>query len=902
MLLGVTAVALAGPEGSFVDGAGSQQAGGIVKYGPINPENGFPDWYRDAKGNEVEPCVQAADPNCNGPEVPNPDAPTTFPGNFPGEFFYWMGDAALTANGGNDVLAEFALVGTFASEIPRFPDQMGFTRTRYRVRGGLQPNPQYKITNPYGVDVVDSGPAGPQPGNEDLASPFVTEDVGAAAGAFGQLFSGQVGPLLKWDTGAPAGYLGDPATPHTVTGSAVQDGSGAFQNYVKIEGPGIGGANNTNACPGLTPTTSPDCIYTPLFSIMGKKSTKGGVDVARATYSRAADGKSQLDVLAESKIDQDIVVRDTQVGSDPTTGRRFSTTPLAGKDGRYYARVATKSVPDKVEVVNRSDNPMTVKATPVTDHLTGTAEYSTDTDTLHVTAESSDKGGAGGLTATGFGTVPDAATTPGAGAADFAAVGVPPNTVEVKSGHGGSVEIPVKITGAKATTPLALAAMISAPAAVEQRSVITLDGSASAGDIDSYKWTSAEGVAFTGGVDNAPKVSFNSGGRERDLHFTLTVTSATSTPSAASQTVTIHVNAVTAPVAQIAFNGQVLADAATIDVPQNLELTLDGSGSTGANAFTWTRVSGPGLPVGTVRNQAKLTFVMPKSNPNPATDDITLQLQVRRPGVSAADCATIADGCKVQTVTLHPIVDTLNSTKVRLGTSTSRWVIDGTATPPTQNQDNVYSGQPTDATRLIGSSAVLADNTWSVDVRDSDIPLTGCKCVTIVSDRGGQIERILEKPADLPDTGIPATPVAADAGVAPAATGATTGAAAGTAAGAGTTGAGALAAATAAPRAIAAVSTPTAVTAQAFAAGVPVAFTAPAGTGIARLRVLTTSGKPLFTTFQKVKGGAKVRLKIKSAKLRRKLRPGKRYVIEVRAGSSKNRLGKATRKVIRIRH
>jgi hypothetical protein len=44
-----------------------------------------------------------------------------------------------------------------------------------------------------------------------------------------------------------------------------------------------------------------------------------------------------------------------------------------------------------------------------------------------------------------------------------------------------------------------------------------------------------------------------------------------------------------------------------------------------------------------------------------------------------------------------------------------------------------------------------------------------------------------------------------------------------------------------------------------------------------------------------------VKMRIRSSKLRRQLRSGKRYVLEVRAGTAKNRLGKATRKVVRVR-
>ena len=75
----------------------------------------------------------------------------------------------------------------------------------------------------------------------------------------------------------------------------------------------------------------------------------------------------------------------------------------------------------------------------------------------------------------------------------------------------------------------------------------------------------------------------------------------------------------------------------------------------------------------------------------------------------------------------------------------------------------------------------------------------------------------------------------------------------------------------------------------------------PTGATLLRLRVLTTNDKALFSTFKAVKGGTKVKVNIRSAKLRKQLRAGRRYVLEVRAGTAKNRLGKPTRKVLRIR-
>ena len=54
--------------------------------------------------------------------------------------------------------------------------------------------------------------------------------------------------------------------------------------------------------------------------------------------------------------------------------------------------------------------------------------------------------------------------------------------------------------------------------------------------------------------------------------------------------------------------------------------------------------------------------------------------------------------------------------------------------------------------------------------------------------------------------------------------------------------------------------------------GLPVTVAVPAGAKLVRLRLLTTANKALFSTFKKVKGGTKIKVKIRSAKLRKQLR------------------------------
>ena len=693
-MLAAAAVAIAGPSGSIVTGADSTaNSNGLTKFGPVSPDHGFPDWYRDKNGIELEPCMDARDPNCNAPPVPDPEQAPTFPDNFPDEFFYMLADANLTANGGNVVLAEYAVEGAFATAVQP-GDQMVFGRTRYRIRGGVTGDTTYKITNPYGVDYVKT-----DPGATEL---FTTEDVGITPGAFGEVLAGQVGPFLRW-TGndAPAGYVGDPGTLHTVTGSPFNT------NFVKIEGPGIGGANNPNPCPGLDANSSPDCIYTDQFSLTGKKSTKGGVDVGRATYSRNADGSgTQLDVLAESKAAQDIVVQ------DPNVDRRFPITPLVNEGENYFAHLDVQGdLPATVDVVNRADVPKTVKHVKVTDHLTGTALYDAGTDKLHVTAESSDKTSAPVLKVPTY----NAALT--AGAVDIDTQ-VPPNAVKVTSSRGGTVDVPVKVQG-PGMAALPLAANAGADQTVEQGATVTLDGSGSTGNIDSMQWTSADGIAISGATGDHP--TFTAPSAEGDYTFTLNVTGPDGTPpvtTTASDTVTIDVNAVQPAVAKIAFANAATDPATPLTVPQNTSVTLDGTASVGAATFSWTKVSGPAVNLGTA-DQPKLTFTFPKT-----AQDLVLRLTVRNPDPNAA--ASSVD------VTLRPEADTLAITKARFVTTGSRWVVDGTATSTKANKVQVYSGLALDPARKIGTSDVLADGTWSVDARDSTIPVTTCQCVTVV--------------------------------------------------------------------------------------------------------------------------------------------------------------------------
>lgn len=195
--------------------------------------DGYPTWYRDDNDITVEPCLDGADPFCTflppfGEEPQwDPGQPTIFPTNFPSEFFYWAGEAAIES-GGVSALLILAAEGAFLNENPAPGDQMVFGRIR--VRGdGFQPNTEYTVTHPYGQDTYTTNEFGalrPSPNTEDIGCVASLCDFSQALGS--RVFGG----FLRQPT-APDGYLGDGVNFLPVIGSPLN------QNFFRIEGPGL---------------------------------------------------------------------------------------------------------------------------------------------------------------------------------------------------------------------------------------------------------------------------------------------------------------------------------------------------------------------------------------------------------------------------------------------------------------------------------------------------------------------------------------------------------------------------------------------------------------------------------------------------------------------------------------
>lgn len=224
------------------------------RIGPSDPDTGFPIWLEDSRGLRTEPCFTGA--SCSA-AVPDPSRPPSTPDNIGDHVVYWSASATMPTRDGGQALLHLTKRGGFLTSAKPSPgNQQVVSRIRIQV-DNLVPGETYRVTHPYGVETffdVDGG-------RIDF-----TEDVGciqAPCGDFAASLNGRLDPWLVWDTlgapvgGPPAGYLGDPATPHKIMGSLFSDADGDRQNYFKIEGPDVGG-------------DGVDTVQTDLFAVEGK--------------------------------------------------------------------------------------------------------------------------------------------------------------------------------------------------------------------------------------------------------------------------------------------------------------------------------------------------------------------------------------------------------------------------------------------------------------------------------------------------------------------------------------------------------------------------------------------------------------------------------------------------------
>src|SRR3954471_22460857 len=857
-----TAVAVAAPGGSTVGDNPSElgtpplaQVGAVAK-------NGFPAWYKDGKGPRLEPCLDNGDPMCIMGALAQPDQPVTpdnVQGNFPDEFFYQASDAGLDnvgANVGTAAKPRFgkaslvaSLEGAFANaQAPG--EQMVFARLRLRVTDGLQSNANYLFVHPYGERTIKTDTNG-----TDL---FVTEDIGTIAGKFDDALKGRIAPFLKWDDSvapaAPEGYIGDPNVDHPITGGV--------NNVFAIIGPGVG-ANK------LTDGTQ-DCSA----DTLGKANNPPGGEAIKGTEPNA-DGSGthigQRDCIETNlfslmgKLAQNagVDVKSTTFSRDTTgntsvdvqaesDGNQTIVVQAPGTSRNKASRLfpTTKLVEDHGNYYAHVTMPSTKGFPNGTENqvqvLNATDGKPQDSKTVIPVDEILD------ATAT-FNTTPDAngagkLTVAAKSSDEFAGDNV---KLQIDNPAGGA---PVDLTSGPLTLP-------SAPRTV------TI--------------TSSKGAKLTIPVHTdvaAPATP-----------APLTANAGRPVKAATGASVTLFGTGSTRPGARYAWTGP-FAIKADGSVDTATAKNANGGAITGGAAIDTATLTAPSA-AGQYGYQLEVT----DDDGNKATGTTVL---------------TVTDGGGVAPGVLG---DPLTPGKIRYTENQGRMVIDGTATVRTSNKVLIWFANhvPADpANTKPDATAVVdpVDGTWAYDTGRGGMPTPpNADCVSFISTHGDPAvvgDNATLAPADewnclLIDgrkltAPLPPGPNPPAAG---AAAGAARPAAPAPAVAAAVPGLGARVALAAAR-----VTAPATVSAAAVGTtGVPVTVTVPQGATLLRLRVLTTANKALFSTFKKVKGGTKVKVKIKSAKLRKQLRAGKRFVVEVRAGTAKNRLGKATRKVIRVR-
>ncbi len=239
--------------------ASAQQGSGLSAVGGVDPAIGYPKWYMDGSGLQLAPCLDttAGDPCLLAGTFPNPGAAISFPGNFPDEFMYWLATADITGVGVNrsgTAILVLDVTGAFGGPTGTPADgagaQIAFARFRLRVKNSLTPGATYTMTGPLGSQAFVADGTGTINFTDDRGC-LVTPPACDFTLALNQP---NAGPFLRWDaTGPapPAGFIGDPAILHPITGSPFGN------NFFRLDGPNVGGLGvNT--------------IQTNLFSVIGK--------------------------------------------------------------------------------------------------------------------------------------------------------------------------------------------------------------------------------------------------------------------------------------------------------------------------------------------------------------------------------------------------------------------------------------------------------------------------------------------------------------------------------------------------------------------------------------------------------------------------------------------------------
>src|SRR3954452_10496924 len=598
--------------------------GGLIAVGPVSGDNGFPAWYEDASHTRVELCLDDTNPLCGflPGDIPDPNSAITFPDNFPQEAFYALASSDLALPGGGKATLTLGLEAAFANAVQK-GDQQVFGRQRIVIKGGPA-NSSLTVKEPYGTITVDTDASG---------AGKLVEDISPAAGNFTTPLKGNVGPFLHWDSGAPAGYLGDPAQTHTVTGRTIR-------NTFSVTGGGLE-------------------LNTDQFSVQGKISTNSGVNADAAVVNG-----NMLDVFASSSNSAQLQVE----------GTGLQTTPMVTDpdSGRFYARIALNgAAPSSVKVVNIADKPASNSLVDVSrpSGITVT-QASYDGTNLTVAANAPSYP----VHVVGMGDLTD-------NQPKTFSVSAPGGTVTVKNDIG-SASLPVTVTGGSGmpaalpptpvtpdpgpvvdtgtggtggtTTPPAPATTTTAVASIAQASLsrglsTTLDGSASTNGGTgalTYAWSQVSGPAVT---ISDPKVAkptvsvpfFTSTAATKPAAtdgvnpavLRLTVTDSTGTSKTADVSLTVvDDNVVIAAGARHRLNNE-LRITGTATLPGNTAVLVPGS-----SVVIWDVSSATPVKLGTAPVDTLNAFDL-RQKPGPSRQVTKVLVQSTRGGSATSNVA-----------------------------------------------------------------------------------------------------------------------------------------------------------------------------------------------------------------------------------------------------------------------
>src|SRR5881398_276998 len=253
-ILGITSVLLHLAVASAVDAQCPHQ--GLASFGPISAATfGYPAYYVDQNGQALGQCLDPANLLCGLPPLPDPAAPLDIAtGNFFDENLYTFVTADVPMPGGGIGLVVFSVVGTFGNAAGAVVPgtQVVFSRVRFRIDTPAAGT--YTMTHPFGVTTLTAAAPGRRSINfTDDCLLRVPATCGVGFNAFTTPLdpSSFISTWLRWDAtppAPPAGYIGDFAILHPITGSP------CGTNFFRVEGPGL----------------PPGGVQTNLFNLMGK--------------------------------------------------------------------------------------------------------------------------------------------------------------------------------------------------------------------------------------------------------------------------------------------------------------------------------------------------------------------------------------------------------------------------------------------------------------------------------------------------------------------------------------------------------------------------------------------------------------------------------------------------------